>query len=140
MLTKVLYLLLVRLNSAYSLIWGCPLDLGKLLVCERRTIGISFLSYFDGILTESNTFTMYRRENIISQAYQDYLPNSTLRILTDILLSILATSLVSVLPVLKHMPNLKYVVQSCLVLVTRNFRHKIVSGEVKQSTHNMIIF
>ena len=71
MLNKVLHLLLVRLDSAYSLIWGCPLDLGKLSACERRTIGISFLIFFDIVLTDSNRFSMYRRENIISQAYQD---------------------------------------------------------------------
>ena len=45
---------------------------------------------------------MYSRENIISQAYQ--FSNS---ILTDILLSILATSLAYMLPVLKHAEFIK---------------------------------
>ena len=39
------------------------------------------------------------------------------------------------LPVLKHLPNLKYFVLSCLVLITRNVHNKIVSGEIKQSAH-----
>ena len=76
-------------------------------------------------------FTMHRHKNVNSQAYQDYFPNSIIRILTDILLSIVATSLAYVVPVLKHMPNLKNVVLSCLMLVTRNFQNKIGSGEIK---------
>ena len=109
------------------------------LQCEHAKVirGDVILSFFGDIQPERNMFAMHRRKNMNSQAYQDYLLNSTIRILTDILLSILSTALASVLPVLKHLPNLKYFVLSYVVPI--NFHNKIVSGETKQSAHNFKI-